>query len=264
MSDEQQPVDTEIQPEVTTEEPAKAADPAPAEPVKKEVPPLTEDQQEAVNRAIGEKVAKQRKAEREAETLRKRVAELEASPQPKLQPVPALPDPLAVSDAEFRKALAEQQEVVRKNATLEAQVQQANKAAAEAKQELERRQIEEFQKKVSDYKGNSEKLGITAEELQQAGQIVADIGLSNDLVDLILEDEDGPLMTKYLSRNPVLLEELSRMDPVRAAVKLMNAVKPQAAAMKPKPSKAPDPVETPSGGSMTRLRNKYLEGATFE
>ena len=67
---------------------------------------FSEDQQRILDEAVGKKVFKLREKEREAEALKKRLEELEAKvPEQRRPNVPAIPDPFAVSDEEYRRQL---------------------------------------------------------------------------------------------------------------------------------------------------------------
>jgi hypothetical protein len=227
----------------------KPAESAPAEEGKKVQ--FDEAQQRVVDGIVGEKVGKLRAAEREKAALQKELEALRARDQPKPVEVPPLPDLNKVSDAEYNQVMAARDQALRHNAALDAENKAAQKRAAEAQQELQRRQHEELIKTVSDYNGRAQKLGISTQELQSAAQVINSIGMSDDIAQLILEDDDGPLITKYLSMNIAELDTLSQMSPVRAAARLASVIKPKAAAMKPKTSKAPDPIDIPAGGSVT-------------
>jgi hypothetical protein len=69
--------------------------------------------------------------------------------------------------------------------------------------------------------------------------------IEDSLVQYILEDDHGPLITKYLSQNIGLLDNLRNMHPTRAAVMIATEIKSKAAALKPKFTNAPDPIRRP-------------------
>ena len=75
-------------------------------------PIFTEAQQKVFDDAIGKKVFKLREKEREAEQLRKRLEEFE-QPQTRSRPqVPALPDPFALSDEEYKRQIMQDRKSV--------------------------------------------------------------------------------------------------------------------------------------------------------
>ena len=101
------------------------------------------------------------------------------------------------------------------------------------------------------------------EELQAAGNIIGQFGIQDDVANYILEEEQGPLITTYLSKNLLELEKLKDMSPAAAAVYIATTVKQKAAALKPKVNSAPDPLEQPHGaGKAPKPRGP--QGAVFE
>ena len=106
-------------------------------------------------------------------------------------------------------------------------------------------------------------MGIKSEELQVAGAAVSNFLVQEELVNFIIEDDHGPLITKYLSQNLTELDNLRSMSPIQAAIRITNEIKPKAAALKPKVNQAPDPVDTPQGAGISP-KPKGPKGATFE
>ena len=122
----------------------------------------------------------------------------------------------------------------------------------------------EFNKKLTVYSNRANELGINAEELQVAANTVGSYGLSDDLIKHIVSDPDGPLITKHLAANPIEASELINMSPYAIGSKL-DAIKKSAAALKPRTSNTPDPVETLKGnGVIPDDGYKNLKGAKFE
>ena len=205
-------------------------------------PIFTEQQQRIFDEAIGKKTFKLREKEREAEQLRKRLEEFERPVTQSRPQVPALPDPFAAYDARMQML----------------QNQQAQMA-----QEAAQKQQEVLVEKVQSYAQRAKSLGVKAEELQAAGSIVGQFGIDDSLVEYILEDDHGPLITKYLSQNIGLLDNLRNMHPTRASVFIANMIKPKATALKPKFTNAPDPVRRPQPSGI-QAKAKGPKGATFE
>ena len=212
---------------------------------------FSEEQQRILDEAVGKKVFKLREKEREAEALKKRLEELEAKvPEQRRPQVPAIPDPFAVSDEEYRRQLYLRDEALKQ-------------AIAFDQQQQEQKQQEVMTEKVQSYSQKATKLGINSEDLQVAGNTVAQFGIHDDLVQFILEEDQGPLITTYLSKNLLELEKIQGMSPTQAAVYVATTVKQKAAALKPKVNSAPDPLEQPHGaGKAPKPRGP--QGATFE
>ncbi len=226
-------------------------------------PTFTEEQQRIFDEAIGKKVFKLREKEREAEQLRKRLEELE-QPQTRSRPqVPPLPDPFAVSDDEYKRQIMHREQALIAAAAYDAQAQMLQKQQAQVAQEAAQKQQEVLVEKVQSYTQRAKTLGVKAEELQAAGSIVGQFGIDDSLVQYILEDDHGPLITKYLSQNVTELDALRHMHPTMAAVRIATQIKAKAVALKPKLTNAPDPIRRPLPTG-AQVQPKGPKGATFE
>jgi hypothetical protein len=130
-------------------------------------------------------------------------------------------------------------------------------------QQAQQAQQAEFNKSVITYSERATELGIGADELQQAGNVVGNYGLSGDLIKHILSDPDGPLITKHLAANPMEAHELANMSPYAIGSKL-DAIKSSAAALKPKQSNTPAPIDGVKGNGVTPGdKYKHISGAKF-
>lgn len=225
---------------------------------------FTEEQQKVFNDAVGKKVFKLREKEREAEQLRRRLEELEAKiPQQGRPVVPESPDPFALSDVEYRQKLVQRDQAIREAAAWEAQQQALQWQRQQAQFEQQQRQQERQQAEVVAYADRAKKLGVAAAELQEAGTLVAGYGIDPALVEMILADDHGPLLTKYLAKNQLELERLVQMPVTMAAVRLATDLKAKAVAMKPKVTKTPDPLNQPRNSGVSP-KPRGPSGATFE
>lgn len=223
-----------------------------------------EKQQAKVNELIAEKVKRQREAERKAEKLERELNEIKARLPEHTRPViPPVPDPFALSESEFKAALAAREEAIRRQAEFDAQQQSAKAAAENARAEAEKARVESTQQKVAAYSQRATALGVSPEELRAAGSVVGSIGLDDSLVDLILGDEKGPLITKYLANNVIELEVLRNMPTAMAAVRLATEIKGKISAQKPKVNPAPEPAPTLRNSGSAR-RQYGPKGATYE
>jgi hypothetical protein len=226
-------------------------------------PIFTEEQQRVFDDVIGKKTFKLRQKEREADELRKR---LEAHERPVTQSrpnVPALPDPFAVSEEEYKRQIMHREQALISAAAYDTRMQMLQNQQAQIAHEAAQKQQEVLVEKVQSYAQRAKTLGVKAEELQAAGSIVGQFGIEDSLVQYILEDDHGPLITKYLSQNIGLLDSLRQMHPTRAAVMIATEIKSKAAALKPKFTNAPDPVRRPQPSGV-QVKPKGPKGATFE
>lgn len=225
---------------------------------------FSEEQQRILDEAVGKKVFKLREKEREAEALKKRLEELEARIPAQRRPyVPDIPDPFAVSDEEYKQKLYQRDEALKQAIAYDQQQQMLRQQQQQLEQQRLQKQQEVLTEKVQSYSQRAVKLGIKAEELQAAGNTIAQFGIHDDVASYILEEDSGPLITTYLSKNLLELEKVREMSPAAAAVYIATTVKQKAAALKPKVNSAPDPLEQPHGaGSAPKPRGP--SGATFE
>ena len=176
--------------------------------------------------------------------------------------IPDLPDPF---DDDYETKLREREMLLTAKAQHEAQQQLLAQQQQQQQYQQQLQQQQELQKQVISYENRAKELGITQEELAQAGQTVAQYGISEDIAMGILADKDGALITKYLAANPLEISQLTSMNTVQAAMYLERHIRPKAANLKPKKSKAPAPSENLSGSSV-KVESKYknISGAKFE
>lgn len=251
--------EVEETPEPDSESATDSGNPTHEKPVE-----FTEEQQKIFNDAVGKKVFKLREKEREAEALRKRLEELEARiPQQGRPVVPDAPDPFALSEQEYRQRLSQRDQAIREAAAFEAQQQALQWQRRQAEEQQQRRAMERQQEEVRAYANRANKLGLAAAELHEAGTLVASYGIDPALVQMILSDDHGPLLTKYLAKNQHELENLVQMPVTMAAVRLATDLKSKAVAMKPKVTSAPDPLSQPRNAGISP-KPKGPRGATFE
>jgi len=225
---------------------------------------FSEEQQKIFNEALGKKVYKLREVERILAAKEKENEELRAKiPEQQRPDVPDVPDPFALSDEEYRKQLADREQALIQQAHYDA-VQEAQRAEQQRLiEEQARLQQEAMMESVKTYATRAKQFGVSQEDLQVAGNTVAQFGINDDLVNYILQDDHGPLITKYLSQNLTELEGLSQMGTAQAAIRIATEIKDKAAALKPKVNTAPAPIDTPQGAGVAP-KSKGPKGATFE
>lgn len=225
---------------------------------------FSEDQQRKVDEVVGKKVFQLREKERELEAAKKQLENLQSKiPEAKRPDVPTLPDPFALSDEEYKRQQQERDQALLQQAQYDAQQQAREQQRLYAMQEQQARQHEVQVKRVEAYAERAKKVGVTSDELQVAGSTVAQFGIDQQLVDFILEDEQGPLITKYLSQNLQELSSLTEMSPAMAAAKIATDIRTKAVSLKKKVNAAPDPLETPHGAGVAP-KPRGPKGASFE
>lgn len=265
MTDELQPVETEtaINTEITIDGGAELA-PATGDNQPNDDSDLL--QKESVKKAIHKQHAKYRDeerkrlaAEQEAQKLKERLEALETEKGEIT--IPAMPDPYA---DDYEAQIQAREDAIRRQAAQDAQKQsmQAQQTAQqEAAQQAEQERIQGL---MGDYNQRVAKSGLDANEIAQAGQTVISYGISDEIAEFLLQDEDGPLMVKHLAANPVVLDEIRFMNPIHAAIKLNTEIRQAASTLKPQAPGAPDPVEPLSGRGAGEKVSQFTKGATFE
>lgn len=222
-------------------------------------------QQARFNAAIGKKVRQTRDQERRADDLERQLQEIKSQlPKQERPYVPPAPDPFSISDEEYRRTLAQRDEAVKAAVNFDNQRQ----AQLQAQQRLQEQQAQEQHaaqnEKILEYSKRASKLGIKAEELQVAGNSLANYGIDASLGQFILEDAQGPLITTYLAANPQELDELRSMSPAKAAAMVESQIRGKAVAARPKKvTDTPDPLERPRGAGKPP-KGRGPQGATFE
>lgn len=237
--------------EVESEEPATILEekPEPEEkPDKPEESLFSPEQQAVFDREMGRKTAKIREMERQAEDERRQREEIEAKLQQMQAPtrpdVPPMPDPF---DDDFDDKVKARDEAMANLYRYEAEQQSLrNQQEYLARQEQER-VITNLRNTVAEYSSRADRLGIKAEELQVAGNTVAQFGMDPGVIEYILTDEQGPALTMYLSEHLMELEKLREMNPTRAAIYLETQVKGKASRGRQRTPSAPAPTDRPGG-----------------
>lgn len=261
MSEQESQVIEEA-PEV--EEPQQLDEATPAEPVETaETKDEPEDLRKVIaekEKVIAEKAFKEREARRRADSLDKRLKELEAKQNPEFDGViPPKPDPF---DDDYDKKIQAREDALQRKARADLMSIQQKEAEAEAQRKREREEYEKQQKQQADFRRNAAELGVDQEVLSKSAQTVISYGVTPDIEDALMSDKDGPLMLNYLAANPLELADLIEASPLRAGM-LLADVKSKSLKLKPKPSSAPPPAQTVEGRGAPK-RERGPKGATFE
>ena len=227
------------------------------------------EQQAVFDKEIAKKVFKAKEVEREAERkeaeFQAQLRELEAKLPKEQEPeIPDMPDRYAFEDDEqFAKAVQERDEKIAAKIRFDAQ-QEAAQAQELKQQQAQREQQQQALVKVAEnYDLNAKKLGVTPEELASSGQVLNTYGVSVEIADYILRDDQGPLITKYLASNPQEMDSLFKLSPLEQAARIATVIKPNASNLKPKTTDTPDPQDKVSTGIIPNAQ-RGPKGATFE
>jgi len=218
--------------------------------------------QDRINKVTAQKYTEQRRAD----GLQRELDEMKnLQPKPVDKPVvaisaPQLPEDLYDDDA-MRKYHADNQKY---NQEL---VNGAAKNAYESQiKQGEQQKAQQAQQQVIDgYYQNAQRDGVDLDKLRVAEQTFNNSGISNELAQHVMADVNGGKIVEFLHDNPALLHEISNMNPMQAAIKLANEIKPQVLSRTPKVSSAPIPPIEVSGGGVHEQDEfeKNYPGATF-
>ena len=194
---------------------------------------------------------------RAREALEAEVIALKAKiPEIQKPVIPSLPDPY---DDDFDVKMSQRDEAIKRVAAYEAQ-EEINQARLQEQHRLRQEVLNKsLVESVKTYSDRARTLNISENELKVAGQTVAAYGIHDSVADFILQDDKGPAITAYLARNPDMLETISKMNPIHAALHITNNVKPKLSAK----TELPEPAETLSGGGVTKGQ-RGPKGAKFE
>lgn len=184
---------------------------------------------------------------RAKEELERKLQQYEKEPEaPKEVPIPTA-DP--VTDSELYVAqLKQREQYIRDQAKYETDSharQQQKQAAEQARQEALQ----------ATYKQNIERLKVNQDVLAKAADVCEKFGIGRnpDLVEYLMEDDDGPAIVAYLGSNPTELAEISTMKPTKAISYIERAIR--AKAMKKPVSKAPPPPTKVNGSRQVTKTN---------
>jgi hypothetical protein len=212
---------------------------------------------------LATKGAKARKGQEAAELentqLKEKLAKFETKGPVE---VPPMPDQYA-DEAVYNQTMRERDAALTYNAEIAAQ---SRFTQSQQEQEQRGRQEKAQQRAQEQFNGHvakAKEVGLTADELRTTGQAIIDAGASDDLVSLILDDDDGPLIQKYLAANPLVLDEVANLSPAQMGIMVERKIRPAANALKQKPSTTPDPAETLNGRGAPEGKDPWLAGGTY-
>tara|TARA_B100001250_G_scaffold383354_1_gene377246 strand:+ start:8224 stop:9057 length:834 start_codon:yes stop_codon:yes gene_type:complete len=226
---------------------------------------FSEAQQQVLDKQIGKKVKSLREVERQNLRLQNRLNELENEVnKPIPVEVPPMPDAFSMTDADYKKAVENRDRAIVAKANSDAVAVAKQESARMAQAEQLRKQQEETNQLAEKYEKRATDLGITKEELREAGNNLYNSGLSDELAGFIINQENGPLISRYLGQNPLEADKVLQMRPSEAAVYIYTEVNTKLKSLaKSNINQAPDPIDRPAGSGKQKKQGGP-KGATFE
>jgi hypothetical protein len=196
-----------------------------------------ETDSEAVQARINKLTAEKFAEKRRAEELEQRLKQLESAKSPEAKPTLEQFD---YDDAAYQEALI--------NWTVTQRVSEQQKAQAE-QEVISQRNVEQEQRQAM-FNQRMEAYRVKAPDYEQVVSQVPD--LPQDTLNAILEHEKGPQLAYHLGKHLDIADQITRMNPATAAMKL-GELAAKLSAPVTETSKAPEPIETvSSGGSMSK------------
>lgn len=255
-----------IEPEIENQE--NGTDLAPVSEAEHEEQPQVDEEavkQEAINKAINKKHFEAQQAKRDLDAANKRIEEFEARQREQMaQQVSNIPDMPDAFDDDYEEKVKQRDEALIAQANFNYQNQSFQQQQQLQQQQAAQARQQQIQESAVNYGKKAIELGIKQDELQAAANTVANYGLSDDLVLHILNDSDGPLITKHLAENSQEGYQLASMSPYEVGT-FLNNIKQKANALKPKTTNAPSPSSNLHGkGHKPTDRYKNIGGAKFE
>lgn len=223
----------------------------------------------AFQKKIGKLTRFRKEEERRAEAAEAKARELEeklngmtGQQDTKLPP---LPDQF---DDNFPQKMAEYQQAVQRRAEKLAHQKWQQEQQMQAQQEQARKMQQELNDNTKKMYDSATQYGIDREQLKEAENTLSlflpkgQTGI--DMAQYLLAHEQSPLIVNYLGTNLGEAEKIGRMNPYQAVAYIENTVRPNAAKLKPKLSKTPEPVTPPKAKGASKLQNRFLEGVILE
>ena len=222
---------------------------------------FSEEQQRFINeKIVAKQVAKRGEAERRAQELEQRLQELESQLPKQEMGKPKPPTDVWADD--YEQQVARYEENMANWMRQEAERSYYEQEQQRAQQEQEMAQQQAFMEKAQTYAEKAKTLGIKSDDLKVAGNAVAQFGIAGDLVNHILEHDNGPAITMYLARNLSELQTIQNMSPLQAAVHITKNVEPKVARSM-KRQTPPEPTETVQGSGLPE-KERGPKGAVYE
>jgi hypothetical protein len=166
---------------------------------------------------------------------------------------PVVPDPPDAFDSDYDQKMEAFKEAARARGAWEAQ----QSVIAKSQQEKIEAAQAELNKKAATYADRIKELGFSRAELETASETIMTAAAENDatqdrvveLLDMILEDDMGPVITDFLGKNPGHVSKMMGLSKTRAGAYFASEIRPKVNRIAGRRSgrRAPPPVSTDRG-----------------
>jgi len=221
---------------------------------------FSDEQQKLVNDIASSKAFEVREARRKSEELQRQLDEARAAIPKETQPeIPDIPDQY---DEDYDTKIRARDDAIRANERYESNQRYTQDQQQQAQEQKQRKEAEELTSKAKLYESNAVKKGLNFEEVKAAGKTVIDYGLRGDVINEMLSDADGALMSLYMSKNPQAIDSLNSANPITLG-SVYADIRAKASALGAHKRTAPEPVETLRGAGVV-TSDGGPDGATYE
>lgn len=216
--------------------------------------------QSTVDKIIGEKVAKQRQAERQAAEYQKQLAELQARlPKEQAPQVPPMPDQW---DDDYDRKVVERDQAMIRLAEYKATQKFIRQQEDQRRQVAAAKAQAEYMERVHSFAERAQKIGLSPQDLQEAAQKVAAFGIDPQIENYVIGLDNGPAVIAHLARNPIEQQMINSLSPMDAAVYIKTELSAKLSAPVRK-TQAPAPVETLNGNGAPQKVDPVIARGSF-
>lgn len=184
--------------------------------------------------------------------------------QQKTRPViPPVPDTF---DADYDRKMQERDQAILDQKEYDDNVRRQTAAVDQRKKQVVEKRLEDLKTMQNNFVANATKLGMDEKELNGYEAIMAPLvtPANAPIVEYIMQHESGPLLVKYLSTEPLELDDLTRLGPLQAGIQLETKILPKAEKLKPGTTKTPAPIDPLESKGKVKEDNPFIKGASFE
>ena len=180
------------------------------------------------------------------------------------QPVdeaPVVPDMPDQYDDNFEEKIRQRDEALAKRIEWDARQQILQEQEQARQQEQAARRQQENVDRLQKFAKRAQELNISNQELNIAAQTVVAYGVSSEVEDMIVDNENGPVLAVHLAENPAELDVMRGMTGVQAGMYIATNILPKLNSAKKQV--APPPPDTLGGGGAPPAE-RGPRGATYE
>lgn len=206
---------------------------------------FTDAQQKKINAIQAKTTAKLMERMREADEARQRAEQKlqQLLPQQQDEGRPEIPEKPDRYDDGYDEKMEARDKALVEAAIYDREKEGREQAARQQQDQQQQEMVTQLAKIGTDYNARAKKAGISPAEVKMIGmQVMAE--LQPALMGHVLTDENGPQIAKYLANNPLEMDKVKDMQPMRAAAYIESTIKPKATQPAKRP---PKPTESPKG-----------------